>query len=130
MMFFKKWFKRKEDWEKAGFYSKESYERHTDPDIRYCTSTVEQFYHGYSYYFPFNPEGLRDYGMPGVLPYNDQIDMMQDWCRSNCKGKWRADWHRGFFTEYGFEFNGIGGGDIYFFAFQDEQDSIMFRLRW
>ncbi len=129
-MFFKKWFKRKEDWEKAGFHSKESYERYIDPDISHRTSTIAQFYHGYSYYFPVQAEGFRDYGMLGVLPYNDQIHMINDWCDSNCKGKWRGDWHRGFFTEDGFEFNSLGSTDLYFFAFQDEQDSIMFKLRW
>lgn len=130
-MFFKKWFKRKEDWEKAGFYSKASYERWIDPDISIYASDISSFYHGYPYTFPLESEGLRDYGLSGPLPYSDLADEMKKWCEENCRGKWRNDWHRGFWNPQGnYEFNGIGGGDMMFFAFQDEQDSIMFRLRW
>jgi len=69
--------------------------------------------------------------MHGVWPYLDSVDKMIEWCEQNCQGKWRNDWHRGFWDHQGnFEFNGIGGGDIMFFAFKEETDYVWFKLRW
>lgn len=55
---------------------------------------------------------------------------MVNWCKENCKGKWRDDWHR-VFNEY---YNGHGMtkgiGNILVFAFQNDKDAMMFMLRY
>lgn len=107
------------------------YERRYDKDIGPMARWAHTFYHGYPYIFPLDPQGLRDYGMLGVLPYHDLVDQMMEWCEQNCQGKWRNDWHRGFWDHQGnYEFNGIGGGDIMFFAFKEESDYVWFTLVW
>lgn len=107
------------------------YERSYDNDVGYLARYAHTFYHGYPYVFPLEPEGLRDYGLQGVCSYHDQVENMMAWCEKNCQGKWRNDWHRGFWDHQGnFEFNGIGGGDIMFFAFKDSKDFVGFRLVW
>lgn len=107
------------------------YERCYDPDIGTLAKHTNSFYHGYPYVFPFDPSGYRDYGFAGVWPYHELSDKMIECCEQNCKGKWRNDWHRGFWDHQGnFEFNGVGGTDLMFFAFKEESDYVWFRLRW
>jgi hypothetical protein len=56
---------------------------------------------------------------------------MMEWCEQNCQGKWRNDWHRGFWDHHGnYELNSIGGGDMMFFAFKEDADYIWFNLTW
>lgn len=106
------------------------YERRYDPDIGPMARCAHTFYHGYDHLFPLEPHGLKDYGLL-VLPYHDLIEKMVEWCEQNCQGKWRNDWHRGFWDQQGnYEFNGIGGGDLMFFAFKEEADYVWFMLVW
>ena len=107
------------------------YERRYDPDIGPLARWAHTFYHGYPHIFPLDPDGYRDLHFHGVYPYLDAVDKMTEWCEQNCRGKWRNDWHRGFWDQHGnYEFNSIGGGDIMFFAFKEESDYIWFRLTW
>ena len=126
-----KGYKEKRFLEAHGCKTWSEYERRYDKDIGPMARWAHTFYHGYPHIFPLDPQGLRDYGMLGVLPYHDLVGQMTEWCEKNCKGKWRNDWHRGFWDHNGnYEFNGIGGGDIMFFAFKEESDYIWFRLVW
>lgn len=129
----KRWkgYKEKRFLETHGCKTWREYERRYDKDIGPMARWAHTFYHGYPYIFPLDPDGLRDYGMLGVLPYIDATEKMQEWCEQNCTGKWRNDWHRGFWDHQGnYEFNGIGGGDIMFFAFKEESDYVWFTLVW
>lgn len=126
-----KGYKEKRFLETHGCKTWREYERRYDKDIGPVARWAHTFYHGYPYIFPLDPQGLRDYGMLGVMPYHDLVDQMVEWCEKNCKGKWRNDWHRGFWDHQGnYEFNGIGGGDIMFFAFKEESDYVWFTLVW
>lgn len=107
------------------------YERRYDSDTGPLARWAHTFYHGYPYIFPLDPDGYRDLGFAGVHPYISIAEKMVDWCEQNCQGKWRNDWHRGFWDQQGnFEFNSIGGGDIMFFAFKEEVDYMWFTLTW
>ncbi len=129
----KRWkgYKEKRFLETHGCKTWREYERRYDKDIGPMARWAHTFYHGYPYIFPLDPQGLRDYGMLGVMPYHDLVDQMMEWCEQNCQGKWRNDWHHGFWDGHGnYELNGIGGGDIMFFAFKEEADYVWFTLVW
>lgn len=111
------------------------YERRYDKDIGPMARWAHTYYHGYPHIFPLNPEGLRGCMRKtrprGFHPYHDQCEQMMAWCEQNCTGKWRNDWHRGWWDLQGnYELNEIGGGDIMFFAFKEESDYVWFTLVW
>lgn len=129
----KRWkgYKEKRFLETHGCKTWREYERRYDKDIGPMARWAHTFYHGYPYVYPLDPEGWRDMGMHGVIPYHDTVEQMVEWCEQNCKGKWRNDWQRGFWDHQGnYELNGIGGGDIMFFAFKEEGDYVWFTLTW
>lgn len=123
--------KEKRFLESHGCKTWREYERRHDSDVGYMTRWAHTYYHGYPYIFSVNPDGKR-YSMYGnVHPYIVEVEQMLEWCEQNCRGKWRNDWQRGFWDLQGnFELNGLGGSDIMFFAFKDEQDYMWFKLRW
>lgn len=126
-----KGYKEKRFLETHGCKTWREYECRYDKDIGPIAILAHTFYHGYPYIFPLDPQGFRDYGMLGILPYHDLADQMVEWCEKNCQGKWRNDWHRGNWDHQGnYELNGISGGDIVFFAFKEEADYIWFTLVW
>ena len=129
-----KGYKEKRFLENYGCQTWREYERKYDPDVGFRARWAHTFYHGYPHLVPIEPQGLRDYGMVGVLPYHDLCEKMMEWCEQNCQGKWRNDWHRGFWDHQGnyevYELNGIGGGDMMFFAFKEDADYIWFKLTW
>lgn len=123
--------KEKKFLETHGCRTWREYERKYDPDIGPMARWAHTFYHGYPHIFPLDPDGYRDLHFHGVYPYLDAAEKMMIWCEQNCRGKWRNDWHRGFWDHTGnYEFNGIGGGDVMFFAFKEESDFVWFRLTW
>ena len=108
------------------------YERKYDADVGTHARWAHTYYHGYSCLLPIEPQGLRS-SNPGSLwvNYHVQVEQMVAWCEKNCQGKWRNDWHRGFWDHGGnYEFNSIGGGDTMFFAFKEESDYVWFKLTW
>lgn len=108
----------------------EQYERRFDPDIGHMARWAHTYYHGYSYIFPLEPD-VSAIRVNGVRGYHEHTDKMAEWCKTNCKGKWRNDWHRGFWDHHGnYEFNEIAGKDVMFFAFKEESDYMWFRLVW
>jgi len=130
---FREW-KHRRFLRKHGCTTQRQYDLKYDPDynIRGRRLKREQ-YHGYAHVFILAPQGFRDYGMIGVLPYNDLVDQMMEWCAQNCKDKWRNDWHRiieDVWIDGEWEENGIAGLDAVCFAFKDGRDFTMFALRW
>lgn len=107
------------------------YERRYDPDIGPFARWAHTFYHGYPHIYH-----ATDYSVSWKMARSaamsfPKIDDMVAWCEQNCRGKWRTDWHRGFWDQNGnYEFNEIGGGDIMFFAFKEESDYVWFKLTW
>ena len=113
--------------EKYGCKTWREYELRYEPDIGPKARWSHTFYHGYNHIYPLDP----DYGMPGVLPYHDLCEKMMEWCEQNCTGKWRNDWHHGFWDGHGnYELNDIGVNDMMFFAFKEESDYVWFKLAW
>jgi hypothetical protein len=118
-----KGYKEKRFLETHGCKTWREYELKHDPDIGYLARQSHTFYHGYAQVFPVEPLGYD--------PYMNRINQMVKWCEKNCQGKWRNDWLRGFYDQQGnFEFNGIGGVDLMFFAFKEESDYVWFTLVW
>jgi len=61
------------------------------------------------------------------------------WCTENCTKRFRWDYHRvslpygigsGGHVVSDYVFDEMGGGDVIFFAFEDNQDFCFFSLRW
>ncbi len=128
---------------KSGYSSWRVYRHNRDPDVVRYADKVSDFYKNYKYVYMceggtahYAYSVVHDYGPAGlVFGYEE----MRDWCESKCRFKYRVDIHRGLkqtglgingeeYPEY--YFNDIGGSDLVFFAFMDEQDYLMFRLRW
>ena len=127
---------------KSLYGSWRSYRHNRDTDVYRYADKVSDFYSGYKYVYQCDNHShyayhrIHDYG-PGEkrFGYND----MRDWCELRCRFKYRADVHRvtkqtglGINNEEypDWYFNDIVGIDFVYFAFQNEQDYIMFLLRW
>ena len=127
---YKGW-KEKRFLEAHGCETWRQYERKHDPDVGYMARWAHTYYHGYPHVLPIDPQNFIDWVRGGRHPYHELVDNMMEWCEQNCQGKWRNDWHRGFWDGHGnYELNSIGGGDIMFFAFKEESDYIWFKLTW
>ena len=115
---------------KSGHHHWESYLRYNDPDYYAPGRTVQ--------------DQLRGYPYITVLPYQHldcNVDPMwgplwsgytvEDWCKKNCRGKYRWHWERVIQDHAGqYLPNGIGGTDELFFGFKDYEDYITFKMRW
>lgn len=104
-----------------------AYVRKNDPRINRYAEKINDFYHGYTYLAIFKDTNP-------FSKYNDWwigYAEMRAWCDKNCKGHWREDFHRVLKNwEDEYVLNDIGGWDILFIAFENEQDYTWFRLRW
>ena len=112
------------------------YNHQYDSDINRSCTRIKDFYHGYPYWHIFENhkhycyELLYDYG-PGGYRYG-YFDA-DDWCKDNCKDKYRFDIHRVIkypSTANQWEMNDLGGGDYIFAAFKNQRDFLLFSLRW
>jgi hypothetical protein len=121
---------------KHGCENWEQYNYRFDPDRCQWASRVKDYYHGYPYWTIFSDHSHQVYYWDlGV----DGIYILSEWCKQNLSGKFRFDFLRVFEqTPYGLNgpedaewwINEIGGSDYIFFACQNEQDFLMFNLRW
>jgi hypothetical protein len=126
-----KGYKEKRFLENYGCKSWREYERKYDDDIGPRARWAHTYYHGYPHVLPIDPQNFIDWVNGGRHPYHELVEKMMEWCEQNCQGKWRNDWHRGFWDHGGnYEFNGISGGDVMFFAFKEESDYVWFKLAW
>lgn len=118
------------------------YHRRFDPYCNVRAEKVVDYYHGYRYITRIENNNhycyklVADYG-PGGRRYGYE-DMIK-WCEENCQGHYRFDFLRVFsqtpiglngVEEPEWYINEIGGSDYMFFAFQNEDDTMMFGLRW
>lgn len=118
-----------------GCSSWEEYERKFDVDYSPMATSIKRIYHGYEIvhcvesYSHYAYTLLYDYG-PGGCKYG--YHEMDDWCKQNCKGKYRVGYHRVIIDTLTGEYeeNGISGFDKIFFAFKEESDYTWFMLRW
>ena len=129
---------------KSGYRSWRVYRHNRDKDVIRYADKVSDFYSNYKYVYccggspasHYAYSVVKDYGPAGlVFGYEE----MRDWCEDKCRFKYRVDIHRVLkqtglgingeeYPEY--YFNDIGGTDLVYFAFMDEQDYLMFLLRW
>ena len=131
-----KGYKEKRFLENYGCETWREYERKYDPDVGFRARWAHTYYHGYPHVLPMDPKKFSGWSLGGTI--FQLVDKMTEWCEQNCQGKWRNDWHRGFWDAHGnYEFNGIGGGsmilpggDVMFFAFKEESDYVWFMLTW
>lgn len=121
---------------KHGCKTREEYDRYYDPDHVPRATQIKNFYQGYKHIHCFDNHSsdiykiIYDYGPGG---YRDGFDDVYDWCKEHLQGKWRYDCHRVIncpATAWQWEINEIGGHDIWFFAFQDDEDYFIFKLQW
>jgi len=69
--------------------------------------------------------------LPTVCDFHGQYLLARLWCETNCNNNWDCAWHRVMKTyDNKWEFNGICGEDMIFFAFQDLKDAMVFKLTW
>jgi hypothetical protein len=129
--------------EKSGYSSWRVYRHNRDTDVIRYADKVSDFYSNYKYVyccdFPLSHYAYKcigDYG-PGGLTFG--YNEIADWCEEKCRFKYRVDIHRvAKQTGLGINgeeypdwwFNDIGGTDYVFFAFMNEQDYLLFKLRW
>jgi len=121
--------KAKRKLEKSGYSSWRVYRHCRDSNVHYQAMRVSDYYCGYKHVYVADRKTsyaysvVHDYGPGGIrFGYED----MRDWCESKCRFKYRIDIHR----VYDDTFNDIGGIDFVYFAFMNEQDYMMFLLRW
>jgi len=86
-------------------------------------------YHGYSHVYIMDriPDSFQAWN------YHFTVTEIAKWCESNCRGKWRHDWHRiieDVWEDGEWNENGISGLDAVCFAFKDSRDFTMFALKW
>ena len=129
---------------KSGYRSWRVYRHNRDKDVIKYADKVSDFYSNYKYVYRcdggpsphYAYSVTHDYG-PGGLVFG--YEGMRNWCETKCRFKYRMDIHRVLkqtglgvngeeYPEW--YFNDIGGSDLVFFAFMDEQDYLMFLLRW
>lgn len=121
-----------------GCASWEQYHRVHDIDINIRARSANEFYTGYPFVYCVESHShyayqlLYDYG-PGGSRYGS--NEMKSWCDKHCKEKFRVDIHRAIKAlvngyKHDWEFNELGGGDYFFFAFKNEKDYNWFLMRW
>jgi hypothetical protein len=122
-----------------GCDNRTQYERMYDPDYNARATRTRDYYHGYPYVHCFEDyrhyiyRVIADYGPGGVVYGHTEI---HQWAEANCQDKVRFDFlrvnkfdhHR--MGTYDSDINEISGQDLVFVAFKNEQDYLMFLLRW
>ena len=121
---------------KHGCRNRKEYEHRYDPDYVPSAVGIDNYYQGYKHVHCFENynnyvyKRIYDFGPGG---YRDGFHVIHDWCEENLQGKWRCDPLRVFrapSTGNRWAINELGGGDHWFFAFQDDEDYFMFKLQW
>ena len=115
---------------RGGHMSWEHYFRTNDPDYNASGRTVREQLCGYSYIalVPFKHLETTFDPMWGPV---DHFNHIYDWCKQNCRSKFRHHWERVVQDHMGqYLPDGITGTDELFFGFTNEEDYVMFLLRW
>ena len=110
-------------------WTEEQYQYNNDPDRNERATAIKDYYHGYNHYHIWTSTR----GSPWISynNWNEGYEAINEWCKANCKDKWRQDILRVYPDRQGnWYLNEIGGGDSLFYAFKDPKDYTMFILRW
>jgi hypothetical protein len=127
------WWKQQQDrrfLRKHGCDNWKQYNHRYDSDINKRAVRINDFYANYPYVYCFEDHKHDIYYWDIAM---DGMYVLDQWCEKNCKDKYRFDFHRAInvpATAYQWEINELGGSDYAFAAFKNEQDFLMFCLRW
>jgi hypothetical protein len=114
---------------KESGWTEEQYRDFADPDRNTRATRIKDYYHGYPYIVAFESSQGDPWTRFGT--WIDSYHAIEEWCKENCKDKWRTDIHRVIKDYWGnWELNDIGGSDALFFVFKDVNDAFMFKLKW
>lgn len=115
---------------KSGYETWQQYFRANDPDYDIRGRTVTEQFKGYPYVVRVDYAKLSTRFDPLFGPI-EHCEEIIEWCKQNCRGKYRNEWERVVMDHAGqYLPNGIGDSDELFFGFKDERDYLMFVLRW
>lgn len=112
-------------------WTEEQYQKYNDPDYNIRATRIKDYYHGYPYVYAFT--STRNLPWTKFNNWMDCYKEMNQWCKGNCKNKFRSDILRVIrapSTSNEWELNEIGGGDALFYAFKNSKDYTLFLLRW
>ena len=110
-------------------WTEEQYRDINDPDRNTRANRIKDYYHGYPYIVAF--ESSQGDPWDRYPTWIDAYSAIEKWCKENCEDKWRTDIHRVIKDYWGnSELNDIGGNDALFFAFKNQEDCFMFKLKW
>jgi hypothetical protein len=111
--------------------TEDEYQEYNDPDRNISATRIKDYYHGYPYWVIFTTSRGDPWTRFGT--WMEGFTEIKDWCKENCQDKWRSDIHRVIkepSTANQWEMNDIGGGDALFFAFKNQEDCFLFKLKW
>ena len=100
-----------------------------DPNISLKASTVREYFVGYKYVVQLR--WTEEYTVDVIKTSS----MIESWCLDNCTDKFAHDIHRvikseSYSGQEEYVFSGIVGEDLWFWAFKNEYDALLFALRW
>ena len=123
-----------------GCATREQYERWYDPRVNRGASRIRDYYHGYPYYHALSDPDSAHYSVAYTAEnmFRFGFEDVYDWCQENLQGRFRYDFLRisdwnGATTSLGiaeWETSEFGSFDCVFFAFEREDDYLLFALRW
>jgi hypothetical protein len=145
VMMFTKIQQRYQEWQEQRFLQRHGcdnraqYERMYDPDYNARATRTRDYYHGYPYVYCFENHShyiyqvIADYGPGGCRYGHTEI---HQWAEEHSQDKVRFDSLRVNKSDhnrmgtYNCDTDEISGQDLVFAAFKNEQDYLMFLLRW
>ena len=113
------------------------WQRYYDLDYDPNADSIQRFYHGYKYLHEFTD--TQHFPFTNFSSLTLAITTMHNWCNENCISSWREDMLRvhkqsGINWDCNIEenwfLNESIGKDVLFYAFKNEQDFLMFKLKW
>lgn len=117
--------------------TEEEWQKHQDPNHNPNADSIRQFYHGYKYLHEFT--NTQHFPFTNFSSLTQAINTLHHWCNENCISSWREDilrvhkqsginWNNS--IEETWFLNELNGKDVLFYAFKNEQDFLMFKLKW
>lgn len=106
------------------------YQRANDADFCITGRTVRDQLRGYPFVALVRHHHL-EYTLDPLFGPIEHCQKIIEWCKSNCRKKFRHHWERVIVDHAGqYLPNGIGGSDELFFGFKDQRDYMLFLIRW
>lgn len=135
-----KFYQRYKKWQDKLFLQRQGcknwdeYHHRYDAKVNWSATRIDDFYHGYRHRFIFDHKHKIynwDLHWDGnsIVNYGQHGDV-KAWCKTNCSGKYRMDFHRCCQINNEWIFDELGGDDYIWIAFDDERDLMLFILKW